>query len=112
MPTDIIRFNDQLKTATFTDSDNTTEGFNMAVYSGAIIMVDAVQGGATTLSWKCRPREGDATTFVLANNANTPVTTTIAAGRAYQLPDQLFAAGFVLATTNAGTASVRIQVKG
>lgn len=113
MPTEIVRFNDgPTKTVVFTNADNTTGGFNLAVYSGAIVMVDSVAGGATTLTWKCKEREGASSVYAAADGSDSALTTTIQAGRAYAVPDELFAAGYVLATTNAGTASCRVIVKG
>lgn len=113
MPTDIVRFNDgPSQSVVFTTADNTTGGFNLAVYSGAIIMVESVEGGATTLTWKCKQTAGASDVFAAANSANAALTTTIQAGRAYSIPDELFAAGYVLATTNAGTATCRVIVKG
>ncbi len=113
MPTPIVRFNDgPTQTVVFTNADNTTGGFNMAVYSGAIVMVDSVAGGATTLTWKCKEREGASSFYAAADSSNEVVTTTIQAGRAYQVPDVLFAAGYVMATTDAGTAICRVIVKG
>lgn len=114
MPTQITRQNDgPTSTVTFTASNGTTGGFNLAIYSGAMIHVQSVANGATTLTWKTQiPNDPLAGVFGVADKTDTAITTTIQAGRSYPLPDELFAASYVLATTNAGTAVCRITVKG
>lgn len=113
MPAPIVRFNDgPLQTVVFASTDAGTQGFNLAIFSGAIIMVESLAGGATTLTWKCKSHPGDSTVFAAADATNTPLQTSIAAGRAYAVPDELFAANYVLATTDAGTATCRVIVKG
>lgn len=113
MPSEIVRWNEgPSQNVVFTNADGTTGGFNMAVYSGAIIHVVSVAGGATTLTWKVKERESSATAYTLADSTDAVQTTTVQAGRAYAVPDAAFAAGYVLATTNAGTVTCRVIVKG
>lgn len=113
MPSEIVRWNDgPAQNVIFTNADNTTGGFSMAVFSGAIIHVTAVSGGATTLTWKVKEKADSATAYSLADATDAVQTTTVQANRAYAVPDAAFAAGYVLATTNAGTVTCRIIVKG
>jgi hypothetical protein len=46
------------------------------------------------------------------NDGTADVSTTIVANKAYPIPDALFAAPFIVAVTNAGTATFRLCVKG
>lgn len=113
MPSEIVRWNSgPSQDVVFTNSDATTGGFNMAVFSGAVIHVVSVAGGATTLTWKIKERMDSATAYTLADSSDAAQTTTVQAGRAYAVPDAAFAAGYVLATTNAGTVTCRVIVKG
>lgn len=113
MPSEIVRWNDgPSQNVVFTNADGTTGGFNMAVYAGAIIQVVSVSGGATTLTWKVKENEQSAAVYTLADSSDTVQTTTVQAGRAYAVPDAAFAAGYVMATTNAGTVTCRVEVKG
>lgn len=113
MPSEIVRWSEApSQNVVFTNADGTTGGFNMAVYSGAIIYVVSVSGGATTLTWKAKERESSSAAYTLADSADAPQTTTVQAGRAYAIPQAAFAAGYVLATTNTGTVTCRVMVKG
>lgn len=109
----ITRFNDATtQTITFTSSASTTGGFNLAVYSGAMLLVTATpSSAATAITFVCKATEQDADSFVVADSTNTPVAMTVQPGRAYSLPDELFAAGYVMATTASGTVSCRVIVK-
>ncbi len=112
MPNEIVRFNDgPTQDVTFTTSESTTGGFSLAVYSGAIVMVTSVSG-ATALVWKCKENASSSAVFQVADATNVPLQTSIQAGRAYSIPDELFAAGYVMPTTNQGTATCRVIVKG
>ena len=78
--------------------------------SGGMVFVESVGGGAASLSWYAAV--GPEATAVQASDGTADLTTSIAAGRAYPLPDALFAAPFIVAVTDVGTASIRISVKG
>lgn len=116
MPNEIVRFNDgPTKNVVFTTSNSTTGGFNLAVFSGALVMVDSVDdvaGGVATLTWKCKEREGASSVYSVAGSDDVILTTEVQSGRAYALPDELFAAGYVMATTAAGQVTCRVIVKG
>lgn len=76
---------------------------------GGLFVVDSVSTAAS-LNW-----------FVATGPEATPVpvvvdgidlATSIAAGKAYALPEALFGAPFIVAASNAGTATIRVCVKG
>jgi hypothetical protein len=94
---------------TFASTAATTAKLPYGAVGGATAIVTAVSG-ATTLSWYVG--SGTETTLYPAYNASGAITTTIAAGRAYKVPDELFAAPFIAAVTDSGTATVILCVKG
>lgn len=110
----ITRFNDQTtENVTFTNSAGTTGGFNLAVYSGAMLLVSGTStSGAITLTFLAKASAQDADLFVVSDSSNNPVTMSVQPGRAYALPDELFAAGYVAATTASGTVTCRVLTKG
>ena len=94
---------------TFASSTSTTAKLPYGAVGGATAIVTAVSGAAT-LSWYVAA--DTETALYPAYNASGAITTTIAAGRAYKVPDELFAAPFIAAVTDAGTATVVLCVKG
>jgi hypothetical protein len=78
--------------------------------AGGVFIVDAVTGGATTLSWHVS--FGPELSPSAVNDGTADVATSIVAGKAYPIPDALFAAPFIVAVANAGTATIRLCVKG
>lgn len=113
-PTQITRWNDSTsQTVVFTNSTSTTGGFNMNVYSGAMLLCTATStGSAVTLTFSVKEAESSATVFNAYDTAGTAITMAVQANRSYPLPDALFAATHVLATTNTGTATVKVLLKG
>ncbi len=110
MPTEILRQHSvNTQDVTFTASDSTTGGFNLAVYAGGMILVTS---GTATLTWKVKENAGSATSYTVADSSNAVITQSVQAGRAYALPDQLFSSAYVTATTGSGTVTVRVIVKG
>lgn len=110
MPTEIIRQHSApSQSVTFTASDATTGGFNLAVYAGGMIHVIS---GSGTLTWKVKEDQQAAVSFVVADASDTPVTQAVQVGRAYALPDELYSASYVTATTGSGEVTVRVIVKG
>lgn len=109
----IVRFNDGTsQSVVFTDSASTTGGFNLAVFSGATLLVSATStGDPVTLTFVTKGKADDADSFVVSSSTNAPVTLEIQPGRAYALPDELFACAYVMATTDAGTATCKVVVK-
>lgn len=111
----IVRFQDSTtQDVVFTNSASATGGFGLAMHSGGMLLVSATSSGsAITLTFRAKLREQDATSFVVCNSSNTPVTMAVQPGRCYPIPDELFAAAHVIATTaNTGeTVTCRIAVK-
>lgn len=112
MRSDIARvFTPPTTTVTFTNSDNTTGGFSLAVFSGALIHVTGGTAG-TVLTWKVKESAGASTAYALANSTDSTITTVVQPNRAYAVPDEAFASGYVMATTNSGTVTCRVSLKG
>lgn len=91
-----------------TSSATTSPSIPYAGAAGGVFVVDAVTGGAATLSWYA---VFDSGTVAQLNDGSSDVTTSITVGKAYPLPDALFGCQFVEAVTNAGTATIRLTVK-
>lgn len=97
----------------FTSDAATTGGFAFALFAGALIEVDATStGNAVTLTFGARPQSSSTEFVVAADDSNSPITLTVQPGRCYALPDALFAASYVAATTGAGTATCTVFLKG
>lgn len=73
-------------------------------------MVDALAGGATTITWWVADNPGTTPMQLYGTDGNA-ITTAIVSGRAYVLPDGLFGAHQIVPVLNAGTASVRFTGK-
>jgi len=110
MPQKIERLSSVTSTVSLTNSAATSPKIPFGAAAGAVFIVDAVAGGATTLNWHVA--FGPELTAVPANDGSADVTTAIVVNKAYPLPDALFAAPYIVAVTNAGTASIRLCVKG
>lgn len=114
----ICRFSETLtRELVFANSIGQSEWFVLAQHGGAILMVNQLTSGAgstSTLKFHIKRSTDAAETFEVADSANAVVTLTIQAGRCYQLPDELFAASYVTATTGTAghTARCFIQMKG
>jgi hypothetical protein len=108
-----VRFNDgTTQPVVFTNDPATTGGFNLAVYSGAMLLVTATSSGsATTVTFVAKANAGSPDAFTVADSANVPVTLSLQAGRAYQLPDELFASAYVMAVTASGTVTCQVVTK-
>jgi hypothetical protein len=109
MPNKIERLNSVTAAFVATNSASTSPKIPFAAAAGGVLIVDAVSS-ATTITWHVA--FGPELTPVPLNADGSGVTTTIAANNAYTLPDALFAAPFIVAVTNAGTATFRVSVKG
>ena len=110
MPHKIERLNAVAGPFVATNSASTSPKLPFGASAGGVIVVDAVASGATSLTWHVAL--GAELTPVPVNADGAGVTTAIVAGQAYTLPDALFAAPFIVAVTNLGTATFRIAVKG
>jgi hypothetical protein len=110
MSNKIERLNSVTSQITVTASASTSPKVPFGAAGGGVFIVDSVAGGATTLAWHVAFNP-EATPQPLHNSSGA-VTTAIVASRAYAIPDEAFAAPYIVAVTNAGTASIRISVKG
>jgi hypothetical protein len=110
MPQKIERLSSVTNTITATSTAASSPKIPFGAAAGGVLIVDAVAGGATSLAWHVA--FGPESTPVPANDGTADVTTTIVANKAYPLPDAVFAAPFIVAVTNAGTATFRLCVKG
>jgi hypothetical protein len=110
MPNKIERASSVTSTVVATASAATSPKIPFGAAAGGMLIVDSVSGGASSLSWHAS--FGPELTAVPVNDGTADVTTSIVAGKAYAIPDALFAAPFVVAVANAGTATFRICVKG
>lgn len=110
MPAKLERLSGVTGQVVATNSASTSPKIPFGSAAGGVLIVDAVASGATTITWHVA--FGQELTPAPVNADGAGVTTTIAANQAYVLPDALFAAPFIVAVTNAGTATFRLSVKG
>lgn len=110
MPQKIERLNSVTGAYTVTASAATSPKVPFGAAGGGAFIVDAVTGGANSLSWYMA--FGPEATPAQASDGTNDITTSIVAGKAYSLPDALFGAPYLVAVTNAGTATIRLSVKG
>jgi hypothetical protein len=110
MPNKIERLSSVTSAVVATNSTSTSPKIPFGAAAGGVLVVDAVASGATSLAWHVA--FGPELTPVPVNDGTADVSTTIVANKAYPIPDALFAAPFIVAVTNAGTATFRLCVKG
>jgi hypothetical protein len=110
MPNKIERLSSVTSEIVVTSSAATSPKIQFGAAGGGVFIVDAVSGGATTLAWHVS--FGPELTPSAVNDGTADVATSIVAGKAYPIPDALFAAPFIVAVANAGTATIRLCVKG
>jgi hypothetical protein len=111
MPNKLERHSSATASITLTASASTSPKIPFGASAGAILYVSGTSGGAATVAWyvAAGPEE---TALPLYANDGTAVTTAITSGRAYSLPDSLYAAPFLVGVADTGTATIRLFVKG
>lgn len=115
MSTAIIRqgsmYNDPI---TLTDSVNTTQGFSLNIAAGGMLLVDSKSAaGDVTIYYYVKGDERFPESYLLVDSSGAPVSQTITdAGRCFALPDELFAARFVMPIVSSGTVVARYATKG
>jgi len=77
---------------------------------GGIIVVDSVTGSANKITWHACLAPSDTPQPIYSEGS--VVETSIAASRAYPIPDACFASPIVVPVLNADTASIRVSLKG
>lgn len=97
-------------TYTLTSSASTSPKIPFGASAGAVFVVDSVAGSATKINWHVCLGPELTPAPIYADGA--ALTTDIVASRAYAIPDALFAAPFIVGATDAGTAVIRLSVKG
>lgn len=109
MPNKLERLSSVQAGIACTNSASTTARIPFSATSGATIALTAV-ATAVKIAWHvAMAPEG---TPVPLYNADGAVETTIAVDRAYAIPDECFAAPFLVPVLDAGTATLTIAVKG
>ncbi len=110
MPNEIERLSSVTDAFVATNSASTSPKIPFGAAATGSIVVDAVAGGANALTWHAAFGPGD--TPRPLNDAGSGVTTSIATNNAYALPSGVAGVPFLVAVTNAGTATFRMCVKG
>lgn len=96
----------------FTNSTSTTAGFNLESYAGGVLYVTATStNGQINLTFAAKAGSGDTDAFTVASSVNAVVTITVQPGRAYALPDDLFACAWVMPVTASGTVTCLVGFK-
>ena len=110
MPHKIERLSSVTGTIVSTNSAATSPKIPFGAAGGGMFIVDALAGGASSISWHAS--FGPELTPRQVNDGTSDVATSIVVNKAYPLPEALFGAPFIVAVTNAGTADIRLCVKG
>lgn len=106
-------YNQLTTVVTFTAEAASTGGFNMGIYSGATLLVISTPASEPTLlTFGTRIESNSDSHYVMADGENTPISITVQPGRAYAVPDALFACSWVTALTSAGSVTCQLVVKG
>lgn len=94
-------------TVTANAADNKKIPYGAA--GGGLVIVEAVSGAAS-LAWSVAV--GPEATPVAADSGSGAIVTSVSAGKAYPIPEALFGAPYIVAAADAGTATIRVCVKG
>lgn len=97
---------------TCTTNPATTGGIPMRLASGALLMVESLEGGASSVTFYAKETADSDSFYVLVDASGTPITQNLFGGQAFPLPTETFAATFVAIQTNAGTAQIKYSAKG
>lgn len=104
MPNKIERLSSVTSSLSITASATTTPVIPFGAAAGGTVYVDSVSG-AGSITW-----------VVMHNPEGTDYTTSestsISASNAYAIPDALYAAPFLKAVCNSGTAVITVSLKG
>ena len=104
MPNKIERLSSVTSSLSITASATTTPVIPFGAAAGGTVYVDSVSG-AGSISWVVmHDPEG--------TNYTTSESTSISASNAYAIPDALYAAPFLKAVCNSGTAVITVSLKG
>ena len=109
MPNKIERLSSATGSIVVTASASTSPPITFGAAAGGVMYVTGVSS-ATKVAWHSASSRESTPLPMFADGS--AVETSIAAGRAYPLPDALFASQFIVAVTDAGTATIQISVKG
>lgn len=105
----IERFNSVTGAITLTASASTSPKINFGPAAGGIFVVDSLDT-ASKIDWYVALSPED--TAAQIYDCDIALSTSVTAGQAYAIPDALFGAPFVVGVTDAGTATIRLSVKG
>lgn len=105
----IERSNSVSDSISLTASSSTSPKICFGPVAGGMVVVESV-ATATKINWYAAISPEGTAYPVYASGSQ--LSTDISASRAYAIPDELFGAPFVVAVTDAGTASIRLSVKG
>lgn len=114
MSLEIDRFCIVSEQGVITSNETTTATQGFGSFAGGLMYVTSTStGSAITVSWRSRFSASSAI-FKLHDSSNSPITTTIQAGRAYELPQEIFGALQVMAVADTAgqSAVVRFSTKG
>jgi hypothetical protein len=106
----IERQNSVTASLSLTSSASTSARVPFGPAGGGIIIVDSVGGAASKITWHASLSASDTPQPIYSDGA--VVETSIAASRAYPIPDACFASPIVVPVLDSGTASIRVSLKG
>jgi hypothetical protein len=110
MPNKIERLSSVTSQIVVTASAATSPKIPFGAAAGGVFIVDSAAGGANSLSWHVAFGQEDTPRPI--NDGAADVSTAIVSSKAYSIPDSCFAAPFLVAVANSGTATIRLCVKG
>lgn len=109
MPNKIERINSVTGSIALTASEATSVAIPYGAVGGGMVFVSALATG-TKIVWHAASSASSAAVPVVYDDS--AVETLISAGNAYPIPDPCFAAPFLKAVLDGGTATITLAVKG
>lgn len=84
-------------------------GFAVGAYAGAMLLCVS---GSATVQFYVKRNATDANAYVLRSAFGEAISVAMSSGSAYPLPDEAYAAPFILLVATSGSASFQICLKG
>lgn len=108
-PSPIIRFTDSVTGLALAPISGTPARIPYRGVAGGLLFLDTLVTG-TTITWYVAYTEGD-TLVPAADTSGNALTTTVSAGKAYEIPGSLYGAAQISPVLNSGSGTARATLK-
>ena len=110
-PAQITRYSVQLPALNLGVITDTPTKITYTGFAGGLLFVDTLTGGSTyTITWYAAFTEGGSLVPV-ADTSGKALTTTVTAGKAYEIPGSLYGATQIAPILNSGSGTARATLK-